>query len=47
MSQPRCCVLFLHHTSGAVVVIQGNAVQWLCWVVAESFDGQVCLVPSP
>lgn len=47
MSQPRRCVLFLHHTGGAVVVIQGNAVQQLCWVVAESFDGQVYLIPSP
>lgn len=44
---PTCGVLLLHHTGGAVVVIQHHTVQRLERVVTERFDGKTCLILPP
>lgn len=42
-----CCVLLLHLTFGAVVVIQHDTVQWQRRVVAERLNKESSLVFPP
>lgn len=47
VSWSLCCVLLLHLTVGAVVVVQHDTVQWQRWVMAECLDGISRLILSP
>lgn len=41
------CLLFLHLTCAAVVVLQKHAIQWICWRVTHCLDCVVILILPP
>lgn len=47
MSHPTRRVLLLHHTGGAVVVIQQNSIERLRRVMTQSFNGEAGLILPP